>query len=97
MTLIILKATPHYVKAGVLYVSEKDVIFDMEYEVVSNVTGVFKKFKFTESTGSEFDPKTEWIYKSEEGYELRICNDNDAETTRKQAEVYLSKIKTIRL
>jgi hypothetical protein len=87
MTRIVLKATPHYVKAGVLYVSEKDAIFDTEYEVVSNLTGVFKRFKFTESTGSEFDPKTEWIYKSEEGYELRICND--VETTRKQAEAYL--------
>jgi hypothetical protein len=87
MTRIVLKATPHYVKGGVLYVSEKDAMFDTEYQVVSNVTGAFKKFKFTESTGSEFDPKTQWIYKSDEGYELRICND--AETTRKQAEAYL--------
>ena len=89
MTRIVLKATPHYVKEGVLYVSEKDAMFDTEYEVVSNVTGALKRFKFIQSTGSEFDPKTEWVYKSEEGYELRICNDNDAQTTRKQAENYL--------
>ena len=87
MTRIVLKATPHYVKAGVVYVSEKDAMFDTVYEVVSNVTGVSKRFRFTESTGSEYDPKTQWIFKSEEGYELRICND--AETTRKQAENYL--------
>ena len=87
MTRIVLKATPHYVKEGILYVSEKDAMFATEYEVVSNLTGVFKRFKFTKSTGPEFDPKTQWIYKSEEGYELRICND--AQTTRKQAEAYL--------
>jgi hypothetical protein len=87
MTTIVLKTTPHYIKAGAIYASEKDTMFDSEYEVVSNVTGAVKLFTFDYATGSEFDPKTEWVYKSVEGYELHICNDT--ETTRNNVEAYL--------
>lgn len=73
--LLILKTTPYTVRNGIIYISEKDIQFDLNYDVVSPHTGVTKKFSFECSTGSEYDPNTEWIYKSDDGYKLHICND----------------------
>lgn len=71
--------------------SEKDIKFDTEYEVKNIETGNSERFKFTHSTGPEFDPKTEWVYKSESGRQLII--GNDTETTKLNAANYL-KAKT---
>ena len=59
---------------GTIIISEKEVPFDTNYEVVSPNNGV-KTFTFTHSTGTEFSPDTKWMYISEDGIELAICND----------------------
>lgn len=70
-----------------ILVSEKDVPFATTYEVISDRTGNRMDFDFSHSTGPEFDPRTEWVYKSNHDITLRVCND--PETTRKNAEFYL--------
>ena len=73
-------------QAGVFYVDGRNIRFDTSYEVVNPMTGGSMIFDFKESTGSEWDPKTVWIYKSEEGYELRLSNED---VTPAHAEAYL--------
>ena len=68
--------------------SEKKVRFDTEYKVINTDTKNFMVFKFTHSTGPEFDPNTKWIYKNDNG-EYSLCIANDAEVTRLQAYLYL--------
>jgi len=87
MTTIDLKKVPYSVKNKTVYVSEKNVRFDVKYSVISNKTGETKEFNFECSTGEEFDPKTEWVYKSSEGFKLHLCND--AEMTKIAADNYL--------
>ena len=72
---------------GVIRISEKEVPFDTKYDLISPKTGVQKRFHFEHSTGPEFDPKTEWVYKSEDGFYFHLCND--AEMTRIAADAYL--------
>lgn len=56
--------------------SEKDVPrFDTEYKILNSATDGGMNFKFTHSTGPEFEPDTKWVYVSEEGYTLEVCND----------------------
>lgn len=71
---------------GVIVISEKDVQFGTEYNVISP-NGGQKVFKFTHSTGPEFDPKTQWIYKSDDNLQLAVCND--AKMVKVAAENYL--------
>lgn len=75
---------------GVITISEKDVPFGTEYNVTSP-TGNSKVFKFTHSTGPEFDVNTKWMYKSDDGLQLAVCND--ADMVRAAAAAYL-KAKT---
>lgn len=76
MTNVDLNVTKYIVRNGVVKVSEKDVLkFDMAYNVLSPKSGKFKEFHFECSTGPEFDPKTEWVYKSAEGFKFHLCND----------------------
>ena len=72
----------------VFRLNEKDVRFDTEYSVVNPATGQAKQFKFIESTGSEWDPNTKWIYKSDDGLSLEVSNDQAI--TEKRADVYLA-------
>jgi hypothetical protein len=56
-------------------VSEKDVSqFATTYMLIST-SGAQKKFDMTHSTGSEWDPNTRYVYKSEDGLLLEVCND----------------------
>jgi hypothetical protein len=55
--------------------SEKDIPFATTYVVLNPATGGQRKFEFTHATGAEFDPKTVWVYESEAGLKLEICND----------------------
>lgn len=71
---------------GVIVISEKDVPFGTEYNVISP-TGGSRVFKFTESTGPEFDPNTRWMYKSDDGIQLAVCND--PKMVKEAAESYL--------
>lgn len=58
-----------------IMVSERDVRFASTYEVLSSRTGNKKVFDFTHSTGPEFDKNTRWVYKSDDGMLLEVCND----------------------
>jgi len=69
------------------YGSERNVKFDTSYKLINGLTGKRMVFNFKHSTGPEFDPKTQWVYKSEEGYTLSI--GNDAEITKILAQNYL--------
>jgi hypothetical protein len=71
---------------GIITISERDVRFDTEYNVVSP-SGNEKVFKFTHSTGPEYDVNTKWIYKSDDGLQLAVCND--ADMVKKAAADYL--------
>ena len=83
-----LGSVPYFLNtAKTVFVSEKDVKFDTAYEVRSPKTGTTKEFRFVCSTGPEFDPKTVWLYKSDDGFHFGVCND--AEITKRHAENYL--------
>lgn len=69
------------------YGNEKDIPFSTTYEVKNPGTGISKTFEFSHSTGPEFDPKTDWIYKGPDGLQLIISNDPDI--TKERAESYL--------
>lgn len=68
-------------------ISEKDVPFATSYVVKNPQTGVEKTFNFTHSTGGEFDPKTRWVYKTEDNLLLEVCND--ATMAKEAAQNYL--------
>ena len=85
--IIVLADVPYSVRNGKIFVSERDVVFSTSYDVISPKTGHIKRFNFECSTGPEFDPKTEWIYKSAEGIRLHVCND--AQITKLRADSYL--------
>ena len=70
----------------VITISEKEVPFGTEYNVISPKGGQ-KVFKFTHSTGPEFDVHTKWIYESDDKLQLAVCND--AKMVKAAAENYL--------
>ena len=72
------------------YGSEKDIPFATQYKIINLQTKKFEVFEFMHSTGPEFDPETQWIYKSIEkigGIRLIICND--LKITKLNAAAYL--------
>ena len=69
------------------YGTEKSIPFDITYTVKNTVTKNSEIFEFAYSTGPEFDPDTQWVYKSNSGIRLIVCND--AEITRIRGELYL--------
>ena len=58
------------------FVNGKDVKFDTLYMMINEKTGNKKLFSFTESTGSEWDVHTKWIYQSADGYILEVGNED---------------------
>ena len=44
-------------------------------------------FDFKESTGSEWDPATIWVYESKEGYKFLLLNDD---VTQENIDSYLT-------
>lgn len=78
----------HYnVETKTFTMSEKDVRFDTQYNIKNLKTGNSELFDFVHSTGPEFDPNTKWIYKSQTGLTLEVCNDK--EITEQLAKNYL--------
>jgi len=71
-------------------VSERGIPFSMNYKVINSNTGGSMKFDLSHSTGSEFDPDTKWIYKSDE-FTLEVVQDKFL--TKLRSERYL-KAKT---
>lgn len=69
------------------FMSESEVPFAMSYDLFNPDTGNNKLFELSHSTGGEFQPDTRWIYKSEDGLTLEICND--PEVTKKRGKAYL--------
>lgn len=69
-----------------IMLSERDVRFGTEYKLQSP-SGVEKTFTLSHSTGPEFSPTTRWVYKSEDGLVLEVCND--AVMTELASESYL--------
>lgn len=57
-----------------IVISEKSVRFATEYEIVSPKGGE-RIFTFTHATGPEFDKNTRWVYESNDGVLLEVCND----------------------
>lgn len=70
-----------------IIISEKGIPFGTSYVVKNPKTNGSKTFNLSHSTGSEFDVKTKWVYKSEDGISLEVCND--AEMTKIAAHNYL--------
>lgn len=75
MKTINLNEVPYKCVGTTILVSEKNVAFATEYQVVSK-TGTVKSFKFDHSTGSEFDPATRRVYICED-LTLEVCNDQE--------------------
>ena len=71
--------------------SEKIARFDTAYTIKNTKTGGTRDFNFSHSTGPEFDPKTSWVYKSEDGLILEIYNDPTR--TKAAAGAYLARKK----
>ena len=74
-------------ETSTILISEKEVPFATTYNVISPTTGAGKVFEFSYSTGPEFDPKTNWVYKSDDGVVLSVSNDD--EMTKRAAQNYL--------
>jgi len=70
------------------YGNERNIPFDTTYEIKNMVSGKSEIFEFSHSTGSEFDPKTQWVYKSKSGINLVVGNDE--KITNLRAENYLN-------
>lgn len=68
---------------------DKDFPFDIEYELVNDRTQKSMKFKLQYSTGSEFDPNTEWVYANDDKTFSFIVGQ-DAALTNQRAQSYLS-------
>lgn len=75
MTTIHYNPAIHSFDNNIIKVKGTDVKFDSNYKVISQKGGE-KVFDFKESTGSEWDPKTIWKYKSEDGMELHVGNED---------------------
>lgn len=66
--------------------SEKDIPFATTYTITNSYTGNSKEFKFSHSTGPEFDPNTDYVYKCGD---LTLIISNDEKITNKNAKNYL--------
>lgn len=76
-------------KNKTFFVNERDTTFDSTYDVFNPLTGKSVTFDLSHSTGSEWDPKTVWVYKNKElGLELHISQDPTI--TRLRANNYLN-------
>jgi len=86
MIQINLNTIPWSFDKKVITISEKDIQFGTEYNVISPKGGN-KVFKFSHSTGPEFDANTKWIYVNDDGLQLAVCND--AKMVKEAGERYL--------
>lgn len=63
------------VKSKTFFADGKDVPFATSYRIQNPVTGIGRNFNFVEATGSEWDPSTIWIYKTEtKDLTLKVLN-----------------------
>lgn len=78
------KIHSYSVDTNTIVISGKDVKFSSSYEIIGEKET--KVFELSHSTGSEWDPSTIWVYKSECGMILHVTNDD---VTEENAEAYL--------
>ena len=81
---------------GVFTVSGKNVKFDTSYSLKNEETGNEIKFEFKESTGSEWDTNTIWIYESvdyDKDINLTLHLLNDDVTERNMNDYLESKLR----
>lgn len=79
--------------SSIIHTSESQIPFDTDYVIQSPKTGIEKNFKFSHSTGPEFDPETKWIYYAGsklEGDFFTLIVHNDKDITKSRAQSYLS-------
>lgn len=70
-------------KNNTFFVNERDTRFDTSYDVYNPESGKYVTFDLSHSTGSEWDPKTIWIYKNKKlNLELHISQDPDITNIR---------------
>ena len=87
MTHISTEKTKFVLKANTFHISGKEVTFATTYKLVNPATNGSMEFDLSHSTGSDWDPKTVWVYKSKcEKYELHVGNDD---VTPQHAQRYL--------
>jgi len=89
MKIIFNPAKMHY-EEGTFHVSEVDTPgFATEYTILNPQTGGEKTFHLSHSTGSEWDPKTVWIYKTKGAPALELRVSQNPEITRMREKAYL--------
>ena len=67
----------NYIKESKTFIAAgKKIQFDTSFTITNPKTKGEMKFDFKESTGSEWDPKTLWVYKSEDGFTLNLTNED---------------------
>jgi len=88
MELVSTEKTKFVKETNTFHVNGKDVPFTTEYKLVNPSTKGTMEFSMSHSTGSEWDPKTVWVYKSKCGtYELHVGNED---VTPQHAQNYLN-------
>ena len=68
------------------FVSGKGIPFGTKHTLLNEKTNGSMDFDLSHSDGSEWNPNTNWIYKSLNGHELWIRNDD---VTKEQSNNYL--------
>jgi len=66
--------------------SGKEISFSTKHTVTNEKTNENKVFHFKESTGSEWEQSTVWIYESTDGYKLHV---DSSDVTPEHSERYL--------
>lgn len=79
--------TNYDAKTGTFVMSEVGIQFSMNYKLINPKTGDSREFELSHSTGSEWDPETVWVYKSDDGYTLIITQDTHL--TKERSASYL--------
>lgn len=87
-TLIIFDEKKMMFKDHTFHINERDTTFNTRYDILNPKTGKRVTFELSHSTGSEWDPKTIWVYKNTDlGLQLHISQDINI--TKLRAESYL--------
>lgn len=70
-------------------VDGRAILFGTEHELLNIKTKARMKFEFSHSTGSEWDPKTIWVYKSVDTVLTYFLNISNEDVTPEHMDAYL--------
>lgn len=80
----------HSYKNKIFSIPGSGIPFDTEFELVGEKSS--RLFMFSHSTGSEWDPKTKWIYKTDDSeFELHLGNEDV--TPQHQRDYLMAKMR----